>query len=204
MRESFDEMEPGQRLEYVINNLRSLPDELVEPAIDLLLRANEIEYAVVLCREHGMIQRAVDILVDAGDYLWAAQLTKSAGFPEEAERLLRSGLEYYISMEMYGRAISAATALKLPPDQIDALYREGIAFESKSMDLSRAHAALESMMSAVAMLETDEDMKKELMEAIQDELDRERKRSSVDVTSPPATRPRLRRDEDGIDGDRFC
>ncbi|MDI9616481.1 MAG: hypothetical protein QFX31_03855 [Methanothrix sp.] len=204
MRESFDEMGPQQRLEYVINNLRNLPDELVEPAIDLLLRANEIEYAVVLCREHGMIQRAVDILVDAGDYLWAAQITKSAGFPEEAERLLRSGLEYYISMEMYGRAISAATALNLPPDQIDALYREGIAFESRSMDLSRAHAALESMMSAVAMLETDEEMKRELMEAIQDELERERERSSIDVVASQATRPRIRRKEDEIDGDRFC
>lgn len=202
MRESFDEMGPEQRLEYVIENLRSLPDELVEPAIELLLRADEIEYAVVLCRDHGMIQRAVDILVDAGDYLWAAQIMKSAGFPGEAERLLRSGLEYYISMEMYGRAISAATALNLPPDQIDALYREGIAFESKSMDLSRAHAALESMISAVAMLETDEEMKRELMDAIQEELDRER--GSVDATSPPATGTRLRRKEDEIEGDRFC
>lgn len=204
MKESFDEMGPEQRLEYVIKNLRSLQDELVEPAIDLLLRANEIEYAVVLCREHGMIQRAVDMLVDAGDYLWAAQITKSAGFPEEAERLLRTGLEYYISMEMYGRAISAATALNLPPDQIDALYREGIAFESKSMDLSRAHAALESMISAVAMLETDEEMKRELMEAIQDELDRERERSSVDVIASPVTKSRIQRKEDEIDGDRFC
>jgi len=200
LRESFDEMGPEQRLEYVIENLRGLPDELVEPAIDLLLRANEIEYAVVLCREHGMIQRAVDILVDAGDYLWAAQIMKSAGFPDEAERLLHTGLEYYISMEMYGRAISAATALKLPPDQIDALYREGIAFESKSLDLSRAHAALESLMSAVAVLETDEEMKRELMDAIQDELDRERS----SVTSPPASKPRIQRKEDEIDGDRFC
>ncbi|MDH7596668.1 MAG: hypothetical protein QHG98_02855 [Methanothrix sp.] len=200
LKECFDEMGPEQRLEYVISNLRSLPDELVDPAIDLLLRANEIEYAVVLCREHGMIQRAVDILVDAGDYLWAAQITKSAGFPEEADRLLRSGLEYYISMEMYGRAISAATALKLPPDQIDALYREGIAFESKSLDLGRAHAALESLMSAVAMLEMDEGMKRDLMDAIQDELDRERS----SATPPPATRSRTQRKEDDIDGGRFC
>lgn len=200
MTESFEDMRPDQRLEYVIKNLRDLPDELVDDAIELLLNANEIEYAVVLCREHGMIERAIGILVDAGDYLWAAQITKNAGRPEEAEQLLRDGLEYYISMEMYGRAISAATALNLPPDQIDALYREGIAFESKSLDLTRAHVALESLLSAVSMLEDDSEIKRDLMDAIREELDSEREK----YFSEKEKKDIKRETDEDIEGDRFC
>lgn len=45
-------------------------------------------------------------------------------------------------------------------------------------------------------------MKRELMEAIEEELERER--SSTDATAPPANKARLRRGDDEIEGDRFC
>jgi hypothetical protein len=138
---SFDE-----KVQYVIENLRSLPAELASEGVDLLVQAGETEYAVVLARDNGMIKRAVDILVSTGDYLWAAMIAKNAGMAEESERLYNDGLGYYVNMEMYGRAISAATALGLPQEEIDALFLKGVEVESRNMDMGRVHAMLDIAM----------------------------------------------------------
>jgi hypothetical protein len=87
---SFD-----QKLSFLVDNLKDLPDELAEDGVEVLQQAGEIEYAVVLARDKGMITRAIDILVDEGDYLWAALIAKNAGLDDESERLYSEGLGYY-------------------------------------------------------------------------------------------------------------
>lgn len=157
------------KVSYLVDNLRSLPDELVEQGVEILAQAGETEYAAVLARDKGMTQKAIDILVDAGDYLWAALIAKNAGKAEESERLYKEGLEYYVDMEMYGRAISAATALNMPADKIDALFRKGVEFESRGTDTSRAKAMIEDAMDSleIALIGRDDEMSKGVMSAIQ-------------------------------------
>lgn len=167
---NFEDLTRSEKLAYVIENLRSLDQNLTEEGIDLLLSAGEIEYAVVLARDSGMVQRAIQILVDAGDYLWAALIAKNAGLSAQSESLYRQGLDYYVEMEMYGRAISAATALKMPQDSIDALFHEGIAHESKGMDLGRAQAALDEIRSflEVQLIGREDETSKAVLQAIKD------------------------------------
>jgi valyl-tRNA synthetase len=76
-----------QKVSYLVENLKILPNELAGQGVEILLQAGETEYAVVLARDKGMIERAIQILVDAGDYLWAALIAKNAGLEEEAKRL---------------------------------------------------------------------------------------------------------------------
>ena len=104
-----------EKIIYLVDNLHNLPDEIAVEGVDILSKAGETEYAVVLARNKGMIQRAMNILVDSRDYLWAALIAKNAGLEEESKRLYTDGLAYYIDMEMFGRAISAATSLGFPP-----------------------------------------------------------------------------------------
>lgn len=160
---SFD-----QKLSYLVDNLRSLPDELAEQGVEVLLSAGEIEYAVVLARDKGMISKAIEILVGEGDYLWAALIAKNAGQEDEAKRLYTEGLGYYIDMEMYGRAISAATALKLPPEEIEGLYMKGIEVESKTMNLEQSRAMLDYVMDSLesAILGRDDELSKDVMASI--------------------------------------
>jgi hypothetical protein len=168
---SFD-----KKVQYVIENLRSLPRELASEGVDLLVQAGETEYAVVLARDNGMVMRAIDILVSAGDYLWAAMIAKNAGMVEESVRLYSDGLGYYINMEMYGRAISAATALGLPQEEIDALFQKGIEVESRTMDMGRVHAMIDSAMESleIAMIGKDDEISNGLRTAIHEEKDRRR------------------------------
>lgn len=164
----FQKMSFDQKLSFLIDNIHNIPDDLTEVGIDVLRQAGEIEYAVVLARDKGMIEKAIGFLVDEGDYLWAALTAKNAGMEEEAQRLYTEGLGYYIDMEMYGRAISAATALKLPPEEIEGLYMKGIESESRTMNLEQNRAMLDYVMDSLesAILGRDDELSQEVLSAI--------------------------------------
>jgi hypothetical protein len=174
LKEEFQKMPFDQKVSYLVENLSNLPDELVEQGVEILAEAGETEYAAVLARDRGMIDKAIQILVDAGDFLWAALIASKAGRGEESDRLYRKGLEYYTAMEMYGRAISAATALKLPPDEIDALFRKGIESESRGMDLGRTRAMIDSAMESleIALIGKDDELSLEVVKTLNEERDR--------------------------------
>jgi len=167
-------MPRDEKVSYVVNNMRNIPDDIAEEAVEVLVQAKEIEYAVVLAREKCMIRRAIQILIDEGDYLWAALIAKNAGLPEEAERLYQEGLSFYIDLEMYGRAISAATALRMPQEEIDALFRKGIEVESRGMDLSRSRAMLDCAMESLEISLIGRDDR--ISQQVRDGLAEERKR----------------------------
>lgn len=185
---SFQSMRFDEKVSYLIENLKSLPDELAEQGVEILVQANEIEHAVVLARDRGMIQKAIGILVDAGDYLWAALIAKNANLLMESERLYREGLNYYTDMEMYGRAVSAATALKLPPDEIDALFRKGMEVESRSMNLESSRAVIDNAMESleISLLGREDGLSQEIMLAMKTERDRMAKKNNIakDKTEP--------------------
>jgi hypothetical protein len=174
LKDEFQKMSFDQKLSFLIDNLRDLPDELAEQGIEVLLQAGETEYAVVLARDKGLIKKAIEILTDEGDYLWAALIAKNAGMPEESERLYREGLGYYIDMEMYGRAVSAATALKLPPEEIEGLYMKGIEVECRTMNLDQTRCMLDYAIDALesAILGRDDELSREIMAAIDQERQR--------------------------------
>lgn len=171
-----------EKVSYLIENLRGVPDELADQGVEVLLQANEIERAVVLARDKGMTSRAIGILVDAGDYLWAALIARNAGLEEESARLYREGLDYYTDMEMYGRALSAATALKLPPDEIDALFRKGMEVESRSMNMGAARATIDNAMESleISLLGRADGLSEEVMEAMKAERKRMADRDETD------------------------
>lgn len=158
-----------QKVSYLVENLRSLPDELAGPGVEILVQAGETEYAVVLARDKGMIGKAIQILVDAGDYLWAALIAKNAGLEEESERLYQDGLAYYIDMEMFGRAVSAATALQMPAQEIDALFLRGMEVESRGMDLDCARGMIESAMESleIALIGREDELSCEVKSALE-------------------------------------
>ena len=182
LRDDFLSLRFDEKVSYLIENLRVVPDELAEEGVEVLLQANETEHAVVLARDKGMIKRAIGILVDAGDYLWAALIAKNAGLMEESLRLYKDGLSYYIDMEMYGRALSAATALKLPPDEIDALFRRGMEVESRSMNLGTARAVIDDAMESleISLLGREGELSKDLMAAMKAERKRMANRDEID------------------------
>ncbi len=169
MKEEFEKMTHEEKLSYLVENLHNLPDDLAEAGVDILAKAGETEYAVVLAREKGMTEKATAILVDSKDYLWAALIARNAGQVEESVRLYREGLQYYIDMEMYGRAISAATALHLPPDEIDALYRKGVEIESRGMDLARSREMIASAMDSleIALIGKDDEVSLQVKKAME-------------------------------------
>jgi len=51
-----------QKVSYLLANRNNLPDELAIEGVKLLAQKGEIEYAVVLARDKGMIDRAIQIL----------------------------------------------------------------------------------------------------------------------------------------------
>jgi len=170
-KDEFDRMPLHQKITYIIENLRDLTDDIAEQAVDILVQAKELEYAVVLARDKGMIDKAIEILVCEGDYLWAALIAKNAGKCEESKKLYAEGLRFYIDMEMFGRAISAAIALKLPPKEIDGLFREGIEAESRGIDMAQNRAVLESAMESleIALLGREDEMSKQIIDSLQSE-----------------------------------
>jgi len=151
-----------------------LPDSLAEKGIDILAQAGETEYAVVLARDKGKTDKAISVLVEAGDYLWAALIAKNSGLASRSQDLYREGLQYYIGMEMFGRAISAATALGLSADVIDDLYRSGIARESRDTDLAHSRDMIECAMQSLdlSLLGREDEISLELMRAVQEQRER--------------------------------
>jgi hypothetical protein len=173
-KDEFHKMPLNAKVSYLLDNPEGLPDDLTEQGVEILSQAGEIERAVMLARDRGMIVKAIDLLVDAGDYLWAALIAKNAGNAEEAVKLYKEGLDYYIDMEMYGRAISAATALKMPADEIDDLFRRGVLVESRGMDMGHTKAMIESAMDSleIALIGKEDDISKGIMDAIQSEREK--------------------------------
>jgi hypothetical protein len=162
------------KLSFIIDHLRDLPDDMAEQGVEILLSAGETEYAAMLARDKGMTQKAIDILMAAGDYLWAGLMAKNAGMCEESDNIYREGLQYYLDMEMYGRAISAATALKLPPDEIDALFQKGVEVESRGMNLQATRDMIDCAMESleISLLGRDDEISKQVKDAIVQERKR--------------------------------
>lgn len=174
LKEEFERMQFEEKVSFLVENLKALPDDLAVEGIDVLAKAGEIEYAVVLAREKGMIDRAIAILVEAGDYLWAALIARNSGLDSLSEKLYRDGLQYYIDMEMFGRAISAATALGLSPDVIDDLYRSGVARESSDSDLAHGRDMIECAMQSLdfSLIGREDEISQQLMKAMNEQRER--------------------------------
>jgi hypothetical protein len=172
--EDFDKMPFEEKVSFLVENLRALPDSLAEKGIDILAQAGETEYAVVLARDKGKTDKAISVLVEAGDYLWAALIAKNSGLASRSQDLYREGLQYYIGMEMFGRAISAATALGLSADVIDDLYRSGIARESRDTDLAHSRDMIECAMQSLdlSLMGREDEISLELMRAVQEQRER--------------------------------
>jgi len=170
----FEKMSRDDQVLYLTENLRDLDDELVDPGIDLLIGAGETELAIALAKDSGRIDRAVEIAAGEGDYLWAALIAKKAGKEDEAKRLYEEGLAYYVSEEMYGRAISAGRALGLPQEQIDHLFEAGMNAERRKMDTGRIGYALETVALSLenALIGRDDEMADDLRKAMEEERER--------------------------------
>jgi hypothetical protein len=173
-KDDFQKMPFESKVSFLLDRPEDLPGDMTEQGIEILSQAGEIERAAMLARDRGMIKKAIDLLVNAGDYLWAALIAKNAGNVEESRRLYKDGLVYYVDMEMYGRAISAATALKMPADEIDELFRKGIVAESRGMDLSNAKAMIENAMDSleIAIMGKEDEISRGIMSTIQSERER--------------------------------
>lgn len=168
MQEEFERKTFEEKVSYLVENLRNLPDELAREGVEILAKAGETEYAVVLARDKGMIDKAIAILTDAGDFLWAALIAKNAGQEVLCQRLYRDGLQYYIDMEMFGRAISAATAMGLSQDEIDDLYRRGVAKECQDVDLAHSRDMIDCAMQSLDMsiIGRDDELSRQVMQAV--------------------------------------
>jgi hypothetical protein len=174
LKGEFQDMPSDRRIEYLIENLREIPNETAEEGVEILAKAGEIEYAVVLARDKGMIQKAIQLLIDEGDYLWAALIAKNAGLTAQAEKLYKDGLSYYIEMEMFGRAISAATAVNMSPHEIDDLFIRGIKTQSRESDLGQARAMIECAMESleIGLIGREDELSQKVMDAIKEERER--------------------------------
>lgn len=177
MKEEFERMPFEEKVSYLVENRRELQDELAEEGVEVLATAGETEYAVVLARDKGMIDKAIAILVDAGDFLWAALIAKNAGQDALSERLYRDGLKYYIEMELFGRAISAANALGLSPDEIDDLYRRGVARESQGIDLIHSREMIDCVMQSLdlSLIGRDDEISRQVMKVMHEEREKRAK-----------------------------
>lgn len=173
----FERMPFEEKVSYLVENLKELPDELVEEGIEVLAKAGETEYAAVLARDKGMIDKAIAVLVGAGDYLWAALIAKNAGQGALSKKLYRDGLQYYIEMEMFGRAISAANALGLPSDEIDDLYRRGVLRESRDVDLAHSRDMIDCAMQSldIAIIGRDDELSQQVIKALHEEREKRAK-----------------------------
>jgi hypothetical protein len=178
LNEEFSNMPLDQKVTFLVENLRSLPDDMAEEGVRILAEAGETEYAAVLAREKGMIDMAIQILVDAGDYLWAALIAKNSGRAEESDKLYRKGLAYYIDREMFGRALSAATALGRPEGEIEALFRSGIEVESRGVSLAASRSMIECAMDSleIALLGRQDELSMQVMNAVKEERNRNKEK----------------------------
>jgi len=96
--------------------------------------------------------------------------------------LYQEGLAYYVSEELYGRAVSAGQALGLPPEQIDHLFEAGVNAERRKMDTGRIGYALETVALSLenALLGRDDDMADDLRKAMAEERERISKRAAAE------------------------
>jgi hypothetical protein len=174
LKEEFEKMPFDEKVSYLVENLRKLPDELAKEGVEVLAKAGETEYAVVLARDKGMIDEAIAILVDARDFLWAALIAKNEGQDALSEKLYRDGLKYYIEMEMFGRAISAANALGLSPDVIDDLYQRGVVRESRDVDLAHSRDMIDCAMQSldISLIGKDDELSLQVMQALHEEREK--------------------------------
>ncbi len=180
--DDFEKMSREDQVLYLTENLRDLPEELVDPGIEVLIGSGETELAIALAKDSGRIDRAMEIAAGEGDYLWAALIARKAGREEESKRLYEEGLVYYVSEEMYGRAVSAGRALGLPQEEIDLLFEAGLRAESRKMDLGRVGYALESAALSLesALLGRDDEMAEGLRKAMREERERISRRAAED------------------------
>lgn len=180
--EEFEKLSREDQVLYLTENLRQLPEALIELGIEILIGAGEPELAISLAKESGRTDKAVEIALEEGDYLWAALIAKKAGWEEESRRLYREGLDYYISEKMYGRAVSAGQALGLPTDQLEHLFEAGVNHERRSMDLGRVGYALETVALSLenALLGRDDGLAEGLRRAIVEERERAVRRAAED------------------------
>jgi uncharacterized protein YqeY len=178
LKEEFERMPFDEKVSYLVENYKKLPDELTAEGLKVLVAADETEFAVVLARDKGLIDEAIAILINAGDYLWAALIAKNAGRAEESEKLYKDGLEYYVGNEMFGRAISAATALMLPPDEIDAIFRRGVEVESRGMDLTNGQRLIDCAMESleIALTGRDDELSMQVMAAMNEDREKRAKK----------------------------
>jgi hypothetical protein len=174
LKEEFEKMPFDEKVSYLKENQKGLPDELAKEGVEILAKAGETEYAVVLARDKGMIDEAIAILVDAGDFLWAALIAKNEGQDALSEKLYRDGLKYYIEMEMFGRAISAANALGLSPDVIDDLYQRGVVRESRDVDLAHSRDMIDCAMQSldISLIGKDDELSLQVMQALHEEREK--------------------------------
>ena len=174
MKEEFERLPFDEKVSYLVENLRKLPDELAAEGVEVLAKAGETEYAAVLARDKGMIDKAIAILVDAGDFLWAALIAKNAGLDALSENLYRDGLKYYVEMELFGRAISAATALGRSPGEIDDLYQRGVARESQGIDLAHSRDMIDCVMQSLdlSLIGRDDELSRQVMKAMHEEREK--------------------------------
>jgi len=179
LREEYERMTFDQKVSYLMEkeNRDELPDDLAKEGVSVLAQAGEIEYAAAMARDRGMIDEAIRILVDAGDYLWAALIAKNAGRISQSQTLYQDGIEYYIDMEMFGRAVSAATALGMPADRIDDLFRRGIESESRGMDLEHSRGMIESALESldISLIGRDDEVSAQIIKALSEERERRQK-----------------------------
>ncbi|MGV8116911.1 hypothetical protein [Methanothrix soehngenii] len=179
MRDEFERMNFEEKVSYLMEreNRIELPDDLAKEGVAVLAQAGEIEYAAAMARDRGMIDEAISILVDAGDYLWAALIAKNAGRTSQSEMLYQDGMQFYIDMEMFGRAISAATALGMPADRIDDLFRRGVESESRGMDLEHSWGMIESAMESldISLIGREDEIAVQITKALSEERERRMK-----------------------------
>jgi len=179
LRDEFERMNFEEKVSYLMEreNRIELPDDLAKEGVAVLAQAGEIEYAAAMARDRGMIDEAISILVDAGDYLWAALIAKNAGRTSQSEMLYQDGMQFYIDMEMFGRAISAATALGMPADRIDDLFRRGVESESRGMDLEHSWGMIESAMESldISLIGREDEIAVQITKALSEERERRMK-----------------------------
>jgi len=180
--EEFDKLSREDQVLYLTENLRQLPEELIEPGIEILIGAGEPELAISLAKDSGRTDKAMEIALEEGDYLWAALIAKKAGLEEESMRLYREGLDYYVSEKMYGRAVSAGQALGLPSHQLERLFEAGVNHERRSMDLGRVGYALETVALSLenALIGRDDDLAEGLRRAMVEEREKTMRRAAED------------------------
>ncbi len=171
LKEEFEKLSIDEKISYLTENLKKLPDDLAKEGVEILAKAGETEYAVVLARDKGMTDKAIAILIDVGDFLWAGLIAKNAGQDALSEKLYKDGLQYYTDMEMFGRAISAANALGMSPDKIDDLYRRGVAKESQGVDLAHSRDMIDCVMQSLDMsiIDRDDELSQQVMRALREE-----------------------------------